>query len=357
MSAVIKEGMPKQSLLRRIGRKLAIGMGVSAIIYLVVAIVLVFWPGANFKRPVPQSQPSAAAVSQSDAGEVRERVFKVRDGAKIAARIHGADGLPSLLIIHGVASQAKDMDAMAALLVKSVKLRVVAIDMRGHGRSSGTRWQLEHVGQFEEDVSDIIRQIRDEAPDMPVILAGHSMGGGITTRYSLASNATPADGFLLLTPLLGGDSPSMKKVETPTAEAAGNPAAESPVIFRTPRMIGVIMLHSIGITAFDKLPIMLFNHPDRPSYGFAALASMQPNAPSDYRVALKAISKPLLLIAGTKDEYFEASTFPDIISQNSNGEAVLIDGATHKDVLTDARSIDKIATWLTENDLVSTDSK
>lgn len=290
MSAVSREIVSKQSRLRRIWRKLAIGAGVSAFAYLAIAIILIFWPGASFERPVAQNKPKADAVIRTDAGKVRERVFKVRDGAKIAARIQGADGLPSLLIIHGVAAQAKDMDVMAALLVKSAKLQVVAIDMRGHGRSFGTRWQLEHVGRFEEDVSDIIRQIRDEAPDMPVILAGHSMGGGITTRYSLASNATPADGFLLLTPLLGGDSPSMKKLETPTAKAAGNPAPESQVIFRTPRMIGVIMLHSIGITAFDKLPIMLFNHPDRPSYGFAALASMQPNAPSDYRVALKAIS-------------------------------------------------------------------
>lgn len=356
MNAINRASGPRPSRLRWIGRKLLIGTGISVIAYPAIAIALVFWPSASFERPAPQNQPQAAVANDADAAAVRERMFTVRDGARIAARVHGAEGLPSLLIIHGVASQASDMDAMAALLAKRARLRVIAIDLRGHGRSSGARWQVEHVGQFDDDVSDVVRQIREEAPGKPVVLAGHSMGGGVALRYSLAGNAAPVDGFLLMTPLLGGESPSMKKEDVRAPGAAGSAtAAQAPVIFRTPRMIGVIMLHSIGITAFDKLPIMLFNHPDRPAYGFAALASMQPNAPSDYRAALKAISKPLMLIAGTKDEYFEASAFPKIISHNGKGEAILIDGATHKGVLTEAASIDKITNWLTAHSFVSPD--
>jgi pimeloyl-ACP methyl ester carboxylesterase len=342
---------PKQSRFRRIGRKLIIGTCISAILYLGIALSLVFWPGATFERPVPANSQGISTERNSDNGVVRERMFKARDGATIAARVHGDDGLPTLLVIHGVASQAKDMDAMAALLTKTVRLRVVAIDLRGHGRSSGSRWQLDHVGQFEEDLSDIVGQIRSEAPSKPIVLAGHSMGGGIALRYALASNSAPVEGFLLLTPLLGGDSPSMTKNDATDPKAGHNPAAELPVIFRTPRMIGVIMLHSVGITAFDQLPIMLFNHPDRPSYGFAALASMQPNAPADYRVALKAVSKPLMLIAGDKDEYFEAAAFPNIISQNSNGESILIENANHTSILTDSRSIISIVNWLGVNNL------
>lgn len=353
MGVASGETKPKQSRFRRIGRKLAIGSAITAVLYLGIAFALVFWPPATFERPVPASPQRTSTASNADGAVVREKLFKVRDGATIAARVHGDDDLPTLLVIHGVASQAKDMDEMAALLTKTVKLRVIAIDMRGHGRSSGTRWQLDHVGQFEEDVSDIIGQIRSEAPSKPVVLAGHSMGGGIALRYSLASNNAPADGFLLLTPLLGGDSPSMKKTQSSEPKMGESPAAESPVIFRTPRMIGVIMLHSIGITAFDQLPIMLFNHPDRPSYGFAALASMQPNAPADYRVALKAVSKPLVLIAGDKDEYFEAATFPKIISENGNGDSFLVENANHTSVLTDVRSIKIMTDWLRINRFVT----
>lgn len=346
--------VPKQSRFRRIARKFVIGTGFTAVAYLILAITLVYWPATSFQTPARKDPKALTARADLGPNAVRKRTFEVRDGARIAARVHGADGLPTLLIIHGVASQAADMDEMASLLVQKAKVRVVAIDLRGHGNSSGTPWQVDHVGQFDEDISDIVGQLRTEAPKGPVTLAGFSMGGGIATRYSLADNASTADGFLLLTPLLGTDSPSMTKDENDKPKAATSSTdTESPVIFRTPRMIGVIMLHSIGITAFDQLPIMLFNHPDRPSYGFAAIASMQPNAPKDFRKALNAINQPLLLIAGSSDEFFNAAAFPKIITENSKGEAALIDGATHEGLLTDPRAIDKMASWLVANKLAS----
>jgi pimeloyl-ACP methyl ester carboxylesterase len=354
MSEIETISAPKQSRFRRIARKFVIGTGFTAVAYLILAITLVYWPAASFQTPARKDPKVSTAPASPGPKTVRKRIFKVRDGARIAARVHGADGLPTLLIIHGVASEAADMDGMAAQLVQKAKVRVVALDLRGHGNSSGTPWQVAHVGQFDEDVSDVIGQLRAEAPKAPITLAGFSMGGGIATRYSLAENASPTDGFLLLTPLLGTDSPSMTKDEADKSKAAtSSNEAESPVIFRTPRMIGVIMLHSIGITAFDQLPIMLFNHPDRPSYGFSAIASMQPNAPKDFRIALKAIDQPLLLIAGTSDEFFNAAAFPKIIADNSKGEAALINGATHEGLLTHPRAIDKMASWLVANKLAS----
>jgi alpha-beta hydrolase superfamily lysophospholipase len=344
----------KHSKFRRVARKFAIGTSFTAAAYLALAVTLVYWPTASYPPPDAQSLQASNAPTDLSSTLVRERSFEVRDGARIAARVHGADGLPTMLVIHGVAAQAKDMDAVAAQLVQKAKVRVVAIDLRGHGKSSGEPWQLRHVGQFDDDISDIISQLKAQAPTAPIILSGFSMGGGIAIRYSLAQNAAPVDGFLLLTPLLGSDSPSMTKDEKDQPKATSPTAVEPPVIFRTQRMIGVIMLHSIGITAFDQLPIMLFNHDDRPSYGFAAIASMQPNAPKDFRVALKAIAKPLLLIAGTSDEYFNAAAFPKIITDNSTGEAALIDGATHEGLLTDPRAIDKVVSWLIANKLAST---
>lgn len=341
MDATATAAVPKR---RRIARKLAIAAGIVIALYFVAALGLIFWPGQSFKFPVPENHRISAASPETS---VSRRAFSVRDGAKIAARIHGDDGLPVVLLIHGVAAQARDMDGAAALLAKTANVQVIAIDMRGHGQSSGRPWQLDHVGQFDEDVSDVVGQLRAANPGRPIILAGHSMGGGIATRYAIAKDASPVDGVLLLAPLLGEDSPSMKSGSAQARNETDDASVtESPVIFRAPRLIGVIMLHSVGITAFDQLPIMLFNHPDRPSYGFAALASMQPNAPSDYRVALQAVSKPLLLVAGTDDEYFEASAFPKIITENSKGQAALIDGANHESILVNSRAMDRISSWV-----------
>ena len=315
------------------------------VLYLAAALILVFWPARGFEgAPRQTAAMQAASVELTEQRYAyRERRFRVRDGVEIFAREVGAPSDRTILIVHGVASDSTPFNVPAGLLHEASGARVVAIDLRGHGRSAGRRWSVDYAGQYEDDVADVIAALHKEAPRTKIILAGHSMGGGVVLRYGLKPGAPPVDAVLLIAPLLGGDAASGQA----GASAGGAKAAAAFVQFRTPRLFGALMFNLVGVHAFDRAPIMVFNQPPAmPAYGFAALQSMQPNAPKDYKAALGAIHKPLLLVAGSKDEAFQAKAYPGIVARYGHGKAVIIDGATHNSVLRDPRAIAAISGWL-----------
>lgn len=94
--------------------------------------------------------------------------FDVPGGALGALRWEGIDGAPTVLAIHGITANGWHFDPLAHQLAGGA--HIVAIDLRGRGRSYG------HAGPFgtrkhAADVVAVARQV-----DEPVILVGHSMG-------------------------------------------------------------------------------------------------------------------------------------------------------------------------------------
>lgn len=325
------------------------GIVVTGILYLLAAFALTFSPQKDFKNKVVNV--THTNIAADDIKDYKERYFQMRDGAKIYAKVFGDQNNTNILMLHGVATNSQGLEKFAYQMARENKVRITIFDLRGHGKSDGEMWQTAYIGQYEDDIADIIKQIKSQN-NGPLIIAGHSMGGGIVLRYALAQNAPNVDGYLLASPLLGGDSESMKP-KTNDVKPQNAPKEEEQVIFRTPRMIGVLMFNIIGIKSFNHLPIMLFNHDDQPSYGFNALASMQPNEPKDYKIALGSIKTPLLLIAGKSDEYFNANAYPQIIKNYSKGDAILIDKETHEGILNNNEAILDIKNWLVSNKFVA----
>jgi alpha-beta hydrolase superfamily lysophospholipase len=168
-----------------------------------------------------------------------------------------------------------------------------------------------------------------------IILAGHSMGGGVVLTYALKPEAPP-DAYLLIAPLLGNNSP--------TAPASGGPAAKpSNLYVRIPRIVGEVMFSLIRVHAFDDLPVMYLNQDPPITYGLTAVISM---APADYRAAFRAIDVPLLLVAGSEDEVFRATGYTGVVQQYSSGRSVLVEGATHVSVLTSPAAVAEIKSFV-----------
>lgn len=213
----------------------------------------------------------------------------------------------------------------------------MAIDLRGHGASGGTPGDVDYIGRYEDDLGEVIAQIRAAKPQGRVILAGHSMGGGISLRYAMKPGLPAVEGYLLLAPYLGPSSPTARTEETEMSRAF--------LRIHLWRSLGLEVLNGVGIAAFNGLRTIFFNLPEEMplrSYSYRAAAGM---SPSDCGEAFEAIGQPLLLVAGSADEAFHADRYEATLRPHSKGEIVMIDGASHDGVMTDPRTLDAIRRW------------
>jgi alpha-beta hydrolase superfamily lysophospholipase len=71
------------------------------------------------------------------------------------------------------------------------------------------------VGQYEEDLAAVISAIRAERPGARLVLAAHSMGGGIAARYAMRPDAPAVDAYVLYAPELGRDAPTNRSDPPP----------------------------------------------------------------------------------------------------------------------------------------------
>jgi pimeloyl-ACP methyl ester carboxylesterase len=99
---------------------------------------------------------------------------------RVAARQWGPDDGPPVLALHGWLDNAATFDRLAPLLPE---LRIVALDLPGHGRSG--HWAAGHGHHFIDWVVETIAAA-DALELQRFSLLGHSMGAGIAPLVSAA---------------------------------------------------------------------------------------------------------------------------------------------------------------------------
>ena len=93
------------------------------------------------------------------------------------------DPAGQVVLAHGFAEHGGRYAHVAAAL-NAASLSVWAPDHRGHGRSQGERANIESVWAAVDDLDRFVDLVRSQAPDGPLFLVGHSMGGLIATAYA-----------------------------------------------------------------------------------------------------------------------------------------------------------------------------
>jgi alpha-beta hydrolase superfamily lysophospholipase len=88
----------------------------------------------------------------------------------------------SVLLVHGFAEHSGRYEHVGRWLAER-GYAVHAYDQLGHGRSSGTRCHVERFDEYLDDLALVLEQMRKEAPTLPVLLVGHSMGGLIVSTF------------------------------------------------------------------------------------------------------------------------------------------------------------------------------
>ncbi len=92
-------------------------------------------------------------------------------------------------------------------------IATAALDLRGHGRSGGTRGVSRTYENMRSDVDVLTDKTREEFPDLPHFLFGHSMGGGLVLNYVLKRGAKALSGVIATAPMLRLPEPPPKPLE------------------------------------------------------------------------------------------------------------------------------------------------
>lgn len=275
--------------------------------------------------------------------KTEDSYFTVRDKKKIFAYRFSENSDNTIILIHGVASSGYLYNKTAGLLREATQSEVYAFDLRGHGRSEGISGDVDYINQYVDDLADIMISIRKEKPNGKIIIAGHSMGGGIALRYAMQKQYEQPDGFLLFAPVIGHNSPAILK-----GQGTESLVEEPFMKLHIERMIGLAMLNEIGNHENDSLPVLFFNLPENVplrKYSYRANKSMTPD---DYVSGLKAVNKPMLVLIGSKDEAFSSESTKEAVLKNSKGEIHIIDEATHNGVRHNSQSFALIKEWFSE---------
>ncbi len=103
------------------------------------------------------------------AHEVQDIWVAAPDGVEIAVRDHGGNG-PALLLLHGAGRNLVDWELVGPLLADGH--RVVAMDLRGHGKSGGG----DGPWTFEGAVADVAA-VLEGCGIADAVVVGHSLGG------------------------------------------------------------------------------------------------------------------------------------------------------------------------------------
>ncbi|MFN8050997.1 MAG: alpha/beta hydrolase [Acidimicrobiales bacterium] len=103
-----------------------------------------------------------------------------------------------VVLVHGYGEHSGRYAPVAETLTDA-HLRVAALDLRGHGRSSGLR--RGDIDSFDRIVDDVAAFVDSVRTDRPLFLYGHSMGGLAVTRYAERGDAGLA-GLVITSPAL-----------------------------------------------------------------------------------------------------------------------------------------------------------
>ncbi len=304
---------------------------------------LIHMPEPIFEPAVQQVEPDPALIAEMGFEQIYKyepRYFTVRDSKQMFAYRFKNHSDHTIILIHGMASSAYLYNKTAGLLQEATRAEIYALDLRGHGQSEGTSGDVDYINQYVDDLADIIMEIRSEKPNGKIILAGHSMGGGVALRYAMETHYEQPDGFLLFAPLIGQNSPAFLE-----AQASGKLSKEPFMKIHIERIIGLTMLNEIGNHNYDDLPVLFLNLPEALPLRKYSYRANKSSTPDDYVMGLKGMNRPLIVLMGGEDEAFSPIATKEAILTNSNGEFYLIDKASHNGVRHHAQSFTFVKDW------------
>ncbi|PIS30012.1 MAG: alpha/beta hydrolase [Candidatus Marinimicrobia bacterium CG08_land_8_20_14_0_20_45_22] len=194
-----------------------------------------------------------------------------------------------VLVVHGLAEHSGRYEHVAEFLTKA-GFAFETFDLRGHGKSGGARIFVNSFDDYLRDLDLIMSEVKRNYPDLPIFLLGHSMGGAITSLFTI-TRKSPIAGLIL-------SAPSLKISDS-----------ISPFLIKMAPLIGKLLpkLPTIVLdkNAISRDPMVVQKYDEDPlNYrgGIPARTGAELNlAIGRIQIQMEILDLPLLILQGTVD--------------------------------------------------------
>jgi pimeloyl-ACP methyl ester carboxylesterase len=227
------------------------------------------------------------------------------DGVRLSGLHRVRDRPIAVVVAHGFTNATHKPSTLAVIDGFARHFGVVAMDFRGHGRSSGRST----VGRDEViDLAAAVRFARG-AGYARVVVVGFSMGGSVALRHA-AAGAEPPDAVISVS------SPSRWYIRDTTPMRRVHWLLESP--------IGPVAGRAMGIRLGQPWDVV-------------------PESPLEVVGRIRA---PLLIVHGTVDGYFPVS-HAQLLHRNAAGSQLWIEpGMGHAESATTDALVERMSGWI-----------
>jgi non-heme chloroperoxidase len=314
--------------------------GVLLALGFVTAFTLVASPSPKIENPRDIFGFSLLKPSTKDMEIPDLRRYGARDGAELAYRHYDSSSERILIFVHGSSYHGAGYNAFATAISASGAAKVILPNLRGHYQSGRRRGDVDYIGQFEDDLIDLIGFLRREGLKGPITLGGHSSGGGLAIRFAGGGHQDTVSSFLLLAPII------------PTSPAIRDGSAGGWSSLNMRRLSGLLMLNAVGIHGFDGLSVIEFNKPEKfwdgtetLSYSHRLNASYHPRY--RYSVDVRALDDKALVLVGANDEAVNAEALRALFEANAPRSRVsILPNINHFGIFSDALALQTVIDWL-----------
>lgn len=230
----------------------------------------------------------------------------------------GHDTRANIIFVHGLGEHMGRYAGWAEMLNKQ-GIGFTGVDLPGHGKSDGARGNIKSYSNTDEMISILLEGIRNTFPGNPVLLYGHSLGGGIVLDYILRKNPN-INGAIVTSPWLKlSFQPSKFKIGLASAMKNILPNLVQPsglVVDHISHDRAVVDKYNADPLVHNKISVSLFHN------AMNAGANSLKNASH--------LSIPLLLMHGSEDLICSPDGSREFAAKASLTDLKIWDGGYHE---------------------------
>jgi acylglycerol lipase len=168
------------------------------ILGVLIAVLLLFIVGV-MALVAPATWPRGARTNDPS---LMDDTVVLSDGVRLPLRTWGvtAGDEPRAIVValHGAAGYSKLIEPLGISLAGR-RIATYAYDQRGHGGAPNQgKWP--GIESLVEDVNEVVALVRAKHPDIPIYLAGHSLGGAVLLNAAAMGHYPSVSGTILIAP-------------------------------------------------------------------------------------------------------------------------------------------------------------